>query len=71
MDGKSCLSIEKPGTWKDKCECEEWKVGMEKINAPIFLQQGRGGFVYGPNHFVQMKFCPWCGESLKLVEDHN
>ncbi len=58
-----CFEQEEPPTLK--CDCKDWKPGMEKINAPIVLEQTRGGFVYPDDHFIKMKFCPWCGMPLK------
>ena len=47
------------------CDCKDWEPGMKKINGPIFLQQTRGGFCFDKDHFITMKYCPWCGETLK------
>lgn len=47
-----------------KCDCKDWESGMKKINDPIHLQQARGGFCFPDDHFIKMKYCPWCGVEL-------
>lgn len=44
-----------------ECSCELWKLNIERINAPIILQQIRAGTSFQCDQFV---FCPWCGKSL-------
>ena len=45
------------------CDCEYWKIGIEKVNAPITLQSASSGYVwqYDAKPF---RFCPWCGKEL-------
>ena len=45
--------------------CPDWAPQIEKVNAPIILQQLRTGRSdYDGKPF---KFCPWCGHELHEV----
>jgi hypothetical protein len=45
-----------------ECFCDDWKENIDKVNAPILLQQARN-----PHHKFTAKvfgYCPWCGDIL-------
>lgn len=46
-----------------KCDCQDWKGNIGKVNAPIILQSVRSGGAYqfDGKAFV---FCPWCSKPL-------
>lgn len=44
-----------------ECSCELWKINIERINAPIILQQIRSGTSFQCDQF---QYCPWCGKGL-------
>jgi len=46
-----------------KCDCEDWQENIDKLNAPMVLQQLRGG--YCERGFKQITHCPWCGKRLE------
>ena len=46
----------------DRCDCNDWKVGMEYvIDCELFA------FNHGFNEYSKriMIYCPWCGKELK------
>ena len=50
----------------DLC-CNYFNEGMEKVNAPLFLQAARtGGKGYDG---IPFKYCPWCGGNIHHKEN--
>lgn len=46
------------------CTCADWLPQIEKLNAPIVLQQVRAGEQLPDDYFKLWAFCPWCGKAL-------
>lgn len=51
------------------CPCPDWEPGIRKIDGPIALQAVRtgGAYQYDGKPF---RFCPWCGQRLKMRCHH-
>jgi hypothetical protein len=48
-----------------KCECEDWKENIDKINTGIIFMGVHGCGGYTGKVFV---YCPWCGKKLSEEE---
>ena len=46
------------------CTCKDWKLNIDKINAPITLLTLRFGGQYQFDG-VPFHYCPWCGKELQ------
>ena len=50
-----------------KCDCQEWKNHIEKINGAISL-----GAIHGmPYTGTIFNFCPWCGKRLQPKQKYE
>ena len=49
-----------------KCDCSDWKLNIDKVNAPLILQVARSGFQTAGYDGVPFKYCPWCSKPLEL-----
>lgn len=47
-----------------KCDCADWTIQIEKVNAPIMLLYARNPntYKYDGKPFA---YCPWCGNALQ------
>ena len=44
-----------------RCDCQDYKENMPKVDAPILLADLHG-MKYDGKYFV---FCPWCGKKMR------
>lgn len=54
-------------TYNVACACPLWKANIDKVNAPLHLEQARNPATakgYTGDRFI---FCPWCGARLFLA----
>lgn len=49
-----------------KCNCNDWVENIDKINGPLTFYQIR---FRSPCNLVIFRFCPWCGNTLKIDYD--
>jgi len=56
-------------TITDRCNCKEWKRGIDQIDGFIgfaathtFIAKYTGGV---------FRYCPWCGKKLKIQKDNT
>lgn len=49
------------------CLCPDFKENVPILNAPFTLAAARNPETYRGYTGKQFKFCPWCGETLKLL----
>ena len=47
-----------------KCECEDWKENIDKINGPLSFIQITKPDLAPAVPVKQFAFCPWCGRGL-------
>ena len=49
---------------KVKCDCEDWKENIDKLNAGFMFMATHGMDGYSGKKII---FCPWCGEKLNEI----
>jgi len=50
--------------------CSDWRVQIDKVNAPLILQTIRSGYTYKYDG-IPFRYCPWCGKDRTSFQNQD